>query len=317
AEGGYKSFFFELTIGVPGEGDPLGPDEYGYYIYDSGDFMYTSAPNYNWVEIDNRIGGPGTDIQLYDSGNNQDDIKVVSLPFPFTFYGTAYDLITVSSNGWIAMGETTLKSFRNYPIPGAGGPSPMIAAFWDDLKVSGAGKVFSYYDEPGHRFIVEWSGVQTYQQSSQEDFEVIFRDPTYFLTPTGDGEILIQYKTFNNTSYNGGGPQNHGNYCTIGIEDASAVVGLQYTFNNEYPTAAMPLGNETALMITTRGGSVRVYGDVNQDDELDIFDLQTLANYLLDNDPSVLSPFMADINSDGRVDLIDLITMFQAILNEE
>ncbi|RMF07365.1 MAG: hypothetical protein D6762_07715, partial [Candidatus Neomarinimicrobiota bacterium] len=91
AEGGYKSFFFELTIGVPGEGDPLGPDEYGYYIYDSGDFMYTSAPNYNWVEIDNRAGGPGTDIQLYDSGNNQDDIKVVSLPFPFTFYGTAYD----------------------------------------------------------------------------------------------------------------------------------------------------------------------------------------------------------------------------------
>jgi len=316
-EGNYHSFYFELTVGIPTEGDPLGPDEYGYYIYDSGDQMYNSVPNYDWIEIDNRLGGPGEDIILTDTGNNQDDIKVLSLPFPFTFYGTEYDLITVSSNGWIAMGETTLKSFRNYPLPGAGGPSPMIAAFWDDLTTSNGGKIFSYWDQTNHIFIIEWSGMRTYQQSSVEDFQVILRDPSYFLTPTGDGEILIQYKTFNNTSYNTGSATTHGNYCTVGIEDPSALIGLQYTFNNEYPAAAMPLSNETALLITTRGGSVRVYGDVNQDGELNVFDLLLLANYLDDGDPSYLSPFMADINSDGQVDLIDLIVMFQTILNEQ
>ena len=32
------------------------------------------------------------------------------------------------------MGQTNMESFRNYQIPGVGGPSPMIAVFWDDLK---------------------------------------------------------------------------------------------------------------------------------------------------------------------------------------
>ncbi|MFQ6614093.1 MAG: dockerin type I domain-containing protein, partial [Fidelibacterota bacterium] len=316
AEGNYKSFYFELTVGIPSDGDPLGPDEYGYYIYDSGDQMYTSAPNYDWIEIDNRIGGPGEDTQIYDNGNNQDDIKEVNLPFSFNFYGNEYSMITISSNGWIALGETTLKSFRNYPLPGAGGPSPMIAAFWDDLTTTNGGKIYTYWDQPGHQFIIEWSGMRTYQQSSVEDFQVLLRDPSYFLTPTGDGEVVIQYKTFNNTSYNTGSAQTHGNYCTIGIEDPSALIGIQYTFNNEYPDAAMPLSDETALLITTRGGSVRVYGDVNQDGSLDVYDLLLLANYLDDGNPQYLSPYMADINSDGQVDLIDLIVMFQTILNE-
>jgi hypothetical protein len=39
----------------------------------------------------------------------------------------------------------------------------------------------------------------------------------------------------------------------VGIEDVTAQRGLQYTFNNQYPTAAMPLEDETAILITTRG----------------------------------------------------------------
>ena len=30
---------------------PLGPDSYGYYIYDSEDIDYLLAPTYDWVEI--------------------------------------------------------------------------------------------------------------------------------------------------------------------------------------------------------------------------------------------------------------------------
>ena len=47
-------------------------------------------------------------------------------------------------NGWISFGETNLESFRNYQLPGAGGPSPMVAAFWDDLKTTGNSKVLKY-----------------------------------------------------------------------------------------------------------------------------------------------------------------------------
>ena len=72
-------------------------------------------------------------------------------PFNFTFYGITYDQITVNTNGWIAFGESSLESFRNYPIPGAGGPSPMLAVFWDDLKTTGNAEIYKYI---GENFII-------------------------------------------------------------------------------------------------------------------------------------------------------------------
>lgn len=311
-----KTEYVSLQIGIPDETDPVGPDSYGYYIYANNDDMYSNSPQYEWIEIDDRYGGSGTNIGIYDSGDDQDDVTSVDLPFTFRMYGEEYDKISICSNGWIAMGDTPLRSFRNYQIPGAGGPNPMIAAFWDDLTTNSGGRVYTYYDSDGHRFIVEWSNMTTYQQSSNEDFQVILHDPAYYLTPTNDGEILIQYKTFNNTSYNTGSSTTHGKYCTVGIEDQSATIGLEYTFNNQYHPAAMPLENQSALFITTRGGSVRVFGDVNQDNTLDVLDLVTLATYLQDNDSSQLSLYLADINSDGAVDIIDLINMFQDILEQ-
>jgi fibronectin type 3 domain-containing protein len=44
----------------------------------------------------------------------------------------------------------------------------------------------------------------------------------------------------------------HGNFCTIGIEDHTETIGLEYTFNNSYPTAAATLSDESALFISTR-----------------------------------------------------------------
>ena len=114
------------------ESDPMGPDSYGYYIYDMTDTEYDIALEYEWNEIDPVYGGSGTDLNISDSGNGNfsNSSEIVDLPFTFRFYGIDYGRITVNSNGWIAMGDSDLESFRNYPIPGAGGPSPMIAAFW-------------------------------------------------------------------------------------------------------------------------------------------------------------------------------------------
>ncbi len=258
SESGYdrmESFTFQ--VGDITVTDPLGPDEYGYYIYDSGDTGYSLAPEYDWIEIDPDYGGPGQVLSIEDSGDNGDESVVINLPFNFRFYGQDYSQLTVCSNGWIAPGSTPLRSFRNYAIPGPGGPAPMIAAFWDDLITTGSGKVVQYHDESEGRFIIQWSDVQTYNHNSPESFQVILYDQ--MVPPFGDGEIKIQYKTFNNTSngsYNTWGTPIHGGYSTIGIENASSDVGLQYTFNNEYPEAAMPLLHETAIFITTRAAQV-------------------------------------------------------------
>ena len=304
-----------IQIGEPTVNDPVGPDAHGYYIYDSDDINYVLAPTYNWVEIDARDGGPGTHLSsLTDSGNNQDDVETVNLPFTFKFYGQEYDEISICSNGWIAMGDSDLESFRNYELPGVGGPSSMIAVFWDDLKLSNGGRVYTWYDQTEKKFYVEWSEVRTYQNNTLETFQAVLFDPSYYITPTGDGEILLQYKEFNNTSYGSyGWDQIHGNYCTVGIEDHTMTQGLQYTFNDTYHPAAMELNDEKALLITTRGSDIRLEGDLNYDEVVDIYDLMLLVDFNLGYEGQV-NAYFGDINGDGMLNVMDLISLIQMIM---
>ena len=315
-DAGYSSVsIVPVQIGIPTVTDPVGPDSYGYYIYDSGDIEYLLAPNYNWIEIDGRYGGDGNYLSsLSDGGNNGDDVETIDLPFTFRFYGQGYDEISICSNGWIGLGETNMASFRNYPVPGAGGPSPMIAGFWDDLKLTNGGRVYTWYDNDNKQFIIQWSRVRTYQNNSTETFQIMLRDPDYYLTPTNDGEILIQYMDFSNTT-NGSYSWNqiHGNYCTVGIEDHTMTIGLEYTFNNNYHDAAMELEDETAILITTRGSDMRLHGDLNMDNSLDIFDILILIDFILQEGQDI-NPFLADINRDGMVNILDMVGLVQIVM---
>jgi hypothetical protein len=249
-----RNEILNVQIGEVSVIDPLGPDEYGYYIYDSGDDEYDLAPIYDWVEIDPSSGGTGIDLNLSNSGNGNRSgngpIAHVDLPFPFKYYGVDYDEITVCTNGWLAFGYTDMESFRNYSIPGAGGPSPMLAAFWDDLETTDSGDVFTHFDSNNDYFIIEWSDMRTHSYNSIETFQIIlFNEGSQ---PYGDGNIKIQYKVFNNTSsFINQYPPIHGSYATIGIENHLGNQGLQYSYNNQYPEAALELSNETALYITT------------------------------------------------------------------
>ena len=49
---GYQSSsIIPIQIGEAGVNDPLGPDSYGYYIYDNEDLNYILSPTYNWVAV--------------------------------------------------------------------------------------------------------------------------------------------------------------------------------------------------------------------------------------------------------------------------
>lgn len=260
---GFEQFIpLSLTVGSVVTTDPLGPDAYGYVIYDTGDISYTDCPDYSWSGIATAEGGSGTLLPIndvYNSGDEGDQISssyiaqslsVVTLPFSFSFYGTLYTQITVCSNGFIALGVTTNGEFRNFRLPGAMGPSPMIAGFWDDLATSANGGVYTYYDSVTHRFVIEWYRMLNGNGgSSEETFQIILYDHRYVATSTGDGPILILYNTFNNIDSASG--TSHGNFATIGIQNHNQTVGLEYSFSNTYPTAAAPLSNNSALYITT------------------------------------------------------------------
>ena len=258
-DSGFEQYVdFTLTIGSVTVNDPLGPDAYGYVIYDWMDIGYNDVPIYDWRGISPAEGGLGTALSISDgyvSGNEGDQVganslAVVDLPFPFQFYGRVYNQITVCSNGFIAMGVTANAEFRNFRLPGAMGPSPMIAAFWDDLAtVSGSG-IYTWYNHVENTFTIEWYNMRNGGANGtyNETFQVILYNPTTYPTSLGDGPIKIQYHTFNNVDSQTG--SRHGNYATIGIKDHTGRVGLEYTFNNVYPTAAAPLSHRKAIYIT-------------------------------------------------------------------
>jgi len=253
---------FSIPVGTVSQNTPLGPDEYGYMIYDITDTAYPDCPSYEWVEIVPSLGGSGSLIPGFtDSGqtgdegdpNGADVLTTLDLPFTFPFYGIDYNQITVCVNGFIALGNTNDGDYRNARLPGGQGPSPMIAAFWDDLFIPSGAGIYKYFDAVNHRFIIQYHNLKNgYNSSSVETFQVIFYDPQFSPTGLGDGMIKLQYKTFNNVDVGGGGyTPRHGNYCTVGIKDHTNTRGLEYTFNNTYPQAAAPLSNEKALLITT------------------------------------------------------------------
>ena len=178
-----------------------------------------------------------------------------------------------------------MNAFRNYPIPGAGGPSPMVAAFWDDLMTGSSGYVYYYASD--EYVVIQWDNMRTcgdltggwYASNCsggpRQTFEMI-------LYPSN--EIKIQYQDFNNASdgnYPNGGTPSHGCYSTIGIESHLGEAGLQYTFNNTYPEAAATLQDGSALFITNGTDSEFIPGDMNGDGILDVLDVVGLINAVL------------------------------------
>ena len=350
-----------ISLGRKNSDDPSGPDNYGYYIFDSTDSRYDLAPNYNWIEIANSSSGGYELDDLYDNGNGNSlstTTDIVSLGFNFIFYGETYNEITVSTNGWISFGRNEMGSFRNYPVPGPGGPSPMIAVFWDDLKTTSGGEV--WVRKSNQDVIIQWDQMRTYQNNSTETFQLILYNKEYASseTITGDSEAKIQYKYFDNDSdgnYNSYTPL-HGGYCSVGIENHLGNDGVPYTFNNEYQNVLgqAALSNGDALFITTGygiesdseiggctdqnscnfnenatfdngsceypdpgydcdGNIVALLGDLNNDAEINILDIVSLVNIVIQEDDY---NEIGDLNYDSVIDILDIVLLLNIIIGQ-
>ena len=232
-----------LPVGTAQVSDPTGPDAHGYFIYGEQDTEYPDAPVYNWLDITSL----GTEVGLDDYAFEEDDVVVVTLPFPFTFYGETFERASICSNGWISMGSTYLNSSRNWYLPGAEGPASMIAVFWDDMYQHSEGNVYHWYDAANHRYVVAWDNL--YNNAcylTRESCEAILYDPAYYPTDSGDGVIVLQFKKVNQVDLDQ-------NYATCGIQNGDHTIGLTYSYYNHHPASGYWLLDGTALTITTGG----------------------------------------------------------------
>lgn len=312
-DSGYSTLtFYTLTAGTAVTTSPTGPDAYGYYAYDSSDAGFAQTPTYQWVETDPLLGGQGTVFSAMDDGS-----LTVDLPFSFRFYGRDYNQLTMCSNGWISLVPTDMVDFYNCYIPAALGPYAMIAGYWDDLKGMKTGsspdtfndmRLIYWYDAANNRYIVQWNdaynqyNIDLMAGASLEKFQIILYPQT-----GRDGDIVLQYHTVDN-------PGTTTNYCTVGIENHTQLVGLQYTHGNVYPPTAAPLAAGLAIKFTT----LRPDNFVGNDDQVLNVPFQLAQNYPNPFNPTTTIAFSCKDSGSARLAIFNLKgQLVRTLLNAE
>ena len=266
AAGAKATIPFTLTVGRISANDPVGPDAYGYYMYDVRDSSYAMKPTYQWVEISpDSAGARGTRL---DYGSETDDKSVlVTLPsdFNFTYYGERRGVMIACINGFVALDTFRMDSggnywanFFNWPMPDPGNAAGQISPFWDDLKIRGGVHygVYTWDDTAGHKFYFEWLHLRDSLANNYETFQMVITDPTYYPTLTGDSEIHFIYRDIHNSD-----SQNA--YASVGFESPEEERGLGFTQDNRYTPGAATLTNFMVYRITTNTGRGAIRGVVD------------------------------------------------------
>ena len=150
-----------------------------------------------------------------------DDVStLITLPFAFTLYGTAYTDARVCTNGYIELGTpASLCSLTNAAIPTTGRPNGAIYAYWDDLFVDADASIRTQLKgtAPNRRFVIEYRNVRYFGDTTRRiDVNLVLEE---------NGQILTQTRNLANDG------RERGDSATLGIENAAGDVALRFSFN--------------------------------------------------------------------------------------
>lgn len=210
-----------VMFALPGWGATRGPDSLGYTGSD--------ATVYSFANISGANGGTSVLAGVDDGA------VALTLPFTFSFYGTNYTMVCVSSNGavyFVANANTcsTIIDFANVDLSSVS-PAPDLPAlypFWTDLTFQnpGGGSVFYQgFGTPGNRtFVIQWNNAYPQGDSSGITFQVVLTE--------GTNSITFQYQT---VTLGAGDPNNNGALATVGIHNTGGLAAgqqLQWSYGS-------------------------------------------------------------------------------------
>lgn len=142
----------------------------------------------------------------------------VSLPFRFPFYGRNEGRAFVSENGNVSFREATQSWIGPSYIPDPAPLNAAIYAFFDDLWIDASSGVFTRASgtAPNRSFLIEWRNSTLVGAPSQRlDAELELFE---------NGHIMLRYRNLDTAS-----PRELGAFATVGIENATGTVGLEYS----------------------------------------------------------------------------------------
>lgn len=211
-------FAFLLALSFAQAQTSGGPDTYGYTWRNSND---ANGPVYNWIDISTK-----PDV-ITVSGLADDNIKgpfPLNIPFHYYWYDPA--TFWIGSNGFL--GFTATPVAHPFPmIPSTSLIQNYLAAmtcdltFTDNTGAAIPGAICRYW-QGTDSLIISWEDVPFWDQAGggytgSNSFQLILS--------TVDSSITYQFAAQN------GVYQNPTNYITIGIENNSGSIGLQYLYD--------------------------------------------------------------------------------------
>lgn len=246
-----------------------GPDAFGIRYIDN---TAVGGPAFNWIDI----SATGTSTIMYgvNQWNGDDNFsEPIPLGFSFPFYGSAYTTANVDINGEILLapnnwydaypgdgwgGDGNMFNYM-YPLPGYAQMPGLISVYWDDLYAEqGTGDIYfqTFGTTPNQYTVIQWHNLRFLAGSgatSLLDFEVILHE---------NGEIMMQYNSTATGQTGASIPHENGRSSTIGLQNASADIGLCYlreiVQNNQY------VGVEPAGNLLFNGLAIRYYSGPDQ-----------------------------------------------------
>jgi len=231
----------------------------------------TGGPVYSWKDIT----GHGTNVVF---PTFDDAIGRIPIGFNFTFYDKTRNRLTVGTNGALCLDSNAI-SLTNTTMPNSATPNNLIAALWDDLHVRKLGtvKYQTFGSTPNCTLVVSYDSIR---YLGGGDSTLTFQ----FLLFEGSNNIIIQYKNV----ITGHSTRDAGLSATVGIEDSTGTIGLQYLYNgveasnllsagraikfyysplaNDVGVEAIlsPLATHPVNTVMTPSAGVRNYGTANQ-----------------------------------------------------
>jgi hypothetical protein len=180
-----------------------------------------------------------------------DDVTAnINLGSAFSFYGTSFNSVAMSTNGNIQFGSSA-TNFGNDPIPTTDFAGA-IAAFWDDIVVPAGGSKYEYFAASptsalaGPVSVFSWLGTTFFGTTTQVgNFQILIGHTS--------GKIIVQYQSVSDTDS-----------ASLGIQQNSGR-GLEYSYNTAnavsersaivYEPGAVPEPS-TYLMLTSALGAL-------------------------------------------------------------
>jgi hypothetical protein len=191
----------------PAPRDGGGPDPFGYTWVDSRE---TDGPQVQWVDTP---GALPVDFVFNDQASGPFPIG-----FPMPFYGSSFDSLYISPNGYISFSDGGNHWNNSVGLPHSGAPDNAVCAWWDDLLQDGnlSGFVSRYHGADS--LVVAWSQAphsSPGQYGGPFSFQIILE---------ANGRITVQYGDMSDAN-----PESDSG--TIGLQGPGTGDGLSVSTN--------------------------------------------------------------------------------------